>query len=1077
MASTFDNDLRLEEMATGENAGSWGTKTNTNLELIADAFGYGTFTIADADTTLTMPDGSDTDNALRSLYLKISSSADLTTTRTLTLAPNTVSKLWFIENNTSGGQTITISQGSGANVSILNGQAKLVATDGAGAGAAVIDATQDLAIPDLFVDGDLTVDTDTLYVDSTNNRVGIGTLNPDVDVHIERAGTTSMNVVRDTNDVGGATVTLTSTRGTAVGDSTIVQDGDTLGKIKFTGGDGIDVASIGAEIEVKVDGTPGADDMPGAMTFKTTRDGNNTATGTMILRPDGAVYINTADTNFDVTNAGNKFQIGNPTVNSKNYMTIAKYFNDSSGIRFVRGSGFDVDFEINVTTEENIELNYGSSVNKHFEFVNNSSVQLVLNSNGKLGLGGLTKSDTINGFLGIDGANNNTSGIVMSNTFGEDVRFYFSDANEDAPFNINYSGTGAIDIQIQDSGRIAFPSGKILVGSTTTQPVGNAAGAEFQISGASTGSFISQYRHTNSANGPLHIFAKSRSASITPGTIVQENDPLGVLSFAGDDGVDVLSLGAQIRVEVDGTPGANDMPGRIEFLTTPDGAAAGTRRMVIDSAGNVSIGNTTDPDTPLFISRSLANDTIEPYITLESDTAAGDEANGTAIDFYPGGSKASLPNRYARIAGIETANSGGDIGLAFYTTTNDNTPSEAMRINEDGRLLIGTTTPRAAVGSNSAILIEGVQGVTASQTIIRVGDNSSGPFINFAKARGTAVGSVTIVQDGDATGEFRFGAADGTDLASETATIVSRIDNPPGANDTPGRLVFGTTSDGGTNAVERMRITHEGTMGLNVQAPDAGFHTSKLYAWADLPDSSKEKTVSGDTSIWFEGGNGLTSERAVYKFGSEAYTSAGSNYITLQLVPNNGDRSRNTGHYIESYKSFNGNSDSSSNNHISIGQVLRGATVAAAPTQDEYLRIDPDGIKFNGDTAAANGLNDYEEGTWTITNAGDATGVIAANAYGYYLKIGDLVYVQGVFQVTTSFTNATIGGLPYNPKNENTIVSSLHSLGLVRCSNICRFVQCSNGASTLNFLNDDGTARPPLTSTDPFRFSITYRAA
>jgi len=160
MASTFDNDLRLEEMATGENAGSWGTKTNTNLELIADAFGYGTFTIADADTTLTMPDGSDTDNALRSLYLKISSSADLTTTRTLTLAPNSVSKLWYIENNTSGGQTITISQGSGANVSILNGQAKLVATDGAGAGAAVIDATQDLAIPDLFIDDDLSLQSD-----------------------------------------------------------------------------------------------------------------------------------------------------------------------------------------------------------------------------------------------------------------------------------------------------------------------------------------------------------------------------------------------------------------------------------------------------------------------------------------------------------------------------------------------------------------------------------------------------------------------------------------------------------------------------------------------------------------------------------------------------------------------------------------------------------------------------------------------------------------------------------------------------------------------------------------------------
>ena len=107
-----------------------------------------------------MPDGSDTDNALRSLYLKISSSADLTTTRVLTLAPNTINKLWYIENNTSGGQTITISQGSGANVSILNGQAKLIATDGAGAGAAVIDLTDDLAIKDLFVDENISMQSD-----------------------------------------------------------------------------------------------------------------------------------------------------------------------------------------------------------------------------------------------------------------------------------------------------------------------------------------------------------------------------------------------------------------------------------------------------------------------------------------------------------------------------------------------------------------------------------------------------------------------------------------------------------------------------------------------------------------------------------------------------------------------------------------------------------------------------------------------------------------------------------------------------------------------------------------------------
>ena len=135
MASTFVNDLRLEEMATGENSGSWGTKTNTNLELIAESFSYGNEIIGNADTTITMADGAS--DAARSFFLKITSSTNLTTTRVITLAPNTVSKVWMIENATSGSQIITITQGSGANVAISAGQTKIVATDGAGSGAIV----------------------------------------------------------------------------------------------------------------------------------------------------------------------------------------------------------------------------------------------------------------------------------------------------------------------------------------------------------------------------------------------------------------------------------------------------------------------------------------------------------------------------------------------------------------------------------------------------------------------------------------------------------------------------------------------------------------------------------------------------------------------------------------------------------------------------------------------------------------------------------------------------------------------------------------------------------------------------
>jgi hypothetical protein len=137
--ATYVNNLRLKEIATGDESGTWGTSTNTNLELVTDGFSYGTKEIAaDANETFTMPDA--TADATRSLYLKFTSAVSLTATREITLGPNTVSKTWIIENATTGGQIITIKQGSGATVDIPNGSKVMVVTDGAGAGAAVLNA-------------------------------------------------------------------------------------------------------------------------------------------------------------------------------------------------------------------------------------------------------------------------------------------------------------------------------------------------------------------------------------------------------------------------------------------------------------------------------------------------------------------------------------------------------------------------------------------------------------------------------------------------------------------------------------------------------------------------------------------------------------------------------------------------------------------------------------------------------------------------------------------------------------------------------------------------------------------------
>ena len=144
MASTYVNDLRLEEIGDGEQSGTWGATTNTNLELIGEAFSYGTEAITtNADThSTTIADGA-TDPG-RSMYVKYTGTLD--STCTVSLLPNTISKLWFIENATSGGFNLSIKQGSGAEIVIPNGDVKVVYSDGAGGGAAIFDALVDLNI-------------------------------------------------------------------------------------------------------------------------------------------------------------------------------------------------------------------------------------------------------------------------------------------------------------------------------------------------------------------------------------------------------------------------------------------------------------------------------------------------------------------------------------------------------------------------------------------------------------------------------------------------------------------------------------------------------------------------------------------------------------------------------------------------------------------------------------------------------------------------------------------------------------------------------------------------------------------
>ena len=103
---------------------------------------------------------------------------------------------------------------------------------------------------------------------------------------------------------------------------------------------------------------------------------------------------------------------------------------------------------------------------------------------------------------------------------------------------------------------------------------------------------ISAVNWANTAIGAYMVLGKSRSATKGTNAIVQDDDSIGHLLFSADDGTDMVSIVAQIQGAVDGTPGANDTPGRLVFFTTADGANSSTERMRLDSSGNLGLGVT-----------------------------------------------------------------------------------------------------------------------------------------------------------------------------------------------------------------------------------------------------------------------------------------------------------------------------------------------------------------------------------------------------------------------------------------------------------------------------------------------------
>ena len=221
--ATYINNLRLKEIATGDESGTWGTSTNTNLELIGEAFAYGTEALADSSTqTITMANSAA--DGIRKIYVKLTGT--LSQASTITLAPDTVSKVWLIENATSGGYNTVIKQGSGATITIPNGNVKVVANDGGDSSGIVYDLFTDVsfagttAMGSVDIDGGA-IDAVTLGTNSAVTQAVIDNVNingstightSDTDLMTVADGilTVAGEVSMTTLDIGGTNVTATA---------------------------------------------------------------------------------------------------------------------------------------------------------------------------------------------------------------------------------------------------------------------------------------------------------------------------------------------------------------------------------------------------------------------------------------------------------------------------------------------------------------------------------------------------------------------------------------------------------------------------------------------------------------------------------------------------------------------------------------------------------------------------------------------------------------------------------------------------------------------------------------------------
>ncbi|ADD94784.1 hypothetical protein [uncultured phage MedDCM-OCT-S11-C1836] len=507
-------------------------------------------------------------------------------------------------------------------------------------------------------------------------------------------------------------------------------------------------------------------------------------------------------------------------------------------------------------------------------------------------------------------------GITLGSTVASAIRF--ADAGNASAGMIQYvhnaGGTDYMNFYTNATERLRIDSsGRLLVGTSSARAIepyglggdGQIAHTYESVGDTAPGPGIALGSSSTTARmGPYLYLFRSRGGSVGSNTSVSSGDNLGTVSFAGSDGTDVRTRGAAIYAEVDGTPGANDMPGRLVFSTTADGASSPTERMRIDSAGKVAIG-TSSSQGKLTVQQSAVSNApsrnavlyLENNGNCEIQMVANSNNNvqlrmGTSGNSFDGALDYDVADHkldvYTNTTKQVTITSTGNVGIGTQTTTakltvSDNsgtgyknlldmhassagqnplmrlisrnaantstTSVDIYKVYQSGFTINNTDTAASNFTSFNVGASEGMRIDSSGRLLVGTSSNY-GLTTNAVFAGNSSKGVVSIINDGDTflntndlLGAVEFGGHESGGTAYIGASIQAECDSV-WTGDSPGRLVFATTANSASSPTPRMRINSSGSLKIT-----ANTNVDNIYSYA---------AATGTSAVCFRGGHSAT---------------------------------------------------------------------------------------------------------------------------------------------------------------------------------------------------------------------------